>query len=36
MFDDEDIKIMKDYCGCGYFRENENFLLSDFSCLVDI
>lgn len=36
MLDDEDAKTMNDFCGCGYFRENENFSFSDFSCLTDI
>ena len=36
MLDEEDGKTMKEFCGCGYFRENENFSFSDFSCLTDI
>ena len=36
MLDEEDTKRMKDFCGCGYFRENESFSFSDLSCLTDI
>ena len=36
MLDEEDGKTMKEFCGCGYFRENENFSFTDFSCLADI
>ena len=35
MLDEEDGKTMKEFCDCGYFRENENFSFSDFSCLTD-
>lgn len=37
MLDDEETKsTMNEFCGCGYFRENENFSFSDLSCLTDI
>ena len=36
MLYEEDGKTMKEFCRCGYFRENENFSFSDFSCLTDI
>lgn len=36
LLDDNDKKTMNDFCGCGYFRENENFSFNDFTCLTDL
>jgi len=39
LLDDDETKTMtmNDFCGCGYFRENqEQFSFSDLSCLTDI
>lgn len=36
LLDDNDQTSMSDFCGCGYFRENDNFSFNDFTCLTDI
>lgn len=36
LLDDDETKTMNEICGCGYFRENEQFSFSDLSCLTDI
>ncbi|KAL9964610.1 hypothetical protein ACROYT_G028272 [Oculina patagonica] len=36
LLDDNETKTMSEFCGCGYFRENEQFSFSDLSCLTDI